>query len=370
MKTLILSACTHKSSENPALALREYIESRNHTVEITDILKYAEDIADKLIKEGCMGRISPHGVNRLQYSSRQREKESNRLNKLLNNLLSARLEEHIDEFHPDVIISIHSFCLKMLNDIVMYRKKLDAPVIAVLQDFYPDNFISYNFVDAYITPDEGLKSTLANKGIDETKIYTYGIPVDMQFLNIIERKSALKQLSLDDETTLLITGENLSSHNIINIFQSIINSHTDVQIIALIKNSPKLERKLQDMLQGNPKKHYISSDHEKLPQFMSASDLLITSPNWLTISEAFIKSLPAALVSSVPLHDQKNMDYLLNDGAAIIIQDPQNAAKVVSSLFQNPESLKKMRSASKIKAKPDAGYNIADLMTGLHNKCM
>lgn len=368
MKILILSVNTHKSSENPAAVLKKYMESRNYTVEIIDIAKKAGDIIDKLIREGRMEKISPHGLNRLQCNSKRREKETSVFNKLLNSLLSSKLEGYIDELHPDVIISMHPFGLKILDDIIIYRKKLDIPVIAVLGGFYPDNFVLYDIVNAYVIPDESLKSTLTSKGIDEAKIYPYGMPVDTQFLNIMDRKSALEHLGLDDTATLLISGENLSSNNIINIFQSVINSRIDVQIIAYIKNNPKLEQKLNDMLQDNSKKYYISSDFDKLPQFMSASDLAISGLNWLTISEAAIKGIPVALISSSLLHEWKNIDCFLNNKAAIIIEDSKNAASSVSNLFQNPENLKKMKAAARIKAKPDAGYNIVNLVTDLYHK--
>lgn len=173
MKALILSVCVHKNSEDLSTALKECLEYRNHTVEIIDIIKYIRDIIENLIKKGLMEKVSPTGIKSIMYSNKKQEKESDNFTRLLYSILSSRLYEYLDEFKPDLIISMHPFGLKMLDKII-YEKKIDIPVIAIFENHSAQSFIFHGFVDAYIIPDEALKHALVSIGIDESMIY----PID------------------------------------------------------------------------------------------------------------------------------------------------------------------------------------------------
>jgi processive 1,2-diacylglycerol beta-glucosyltransferase len=54
-----------------------------------------------------------------------------------------------------------------------------------------------------------------------------------------------------------------------------------------------------------------------MSEFMAAADCLIGKPGGLTISEALARGLPMVIVNPIPGQEERNADYLLEEGAAI-----------------------------------------------------
>ncbi len=60
-------------------------------------------------------------------------------------------------------------------------------------------------------------------------------------------------------------------------------------------------------------------------KLMAVADLLVTKPGGLTVSEALACGLPMALVSPIPGQEERNSDYLLENGAAVKAGSPVGA---------------------------------------------
>ena len=65
-----------------------------------------------------------------------------------------------------------------------------------------------------------------------------------------------------------------------------------------------------------------------MPEFMQASDVLITKAGPGTISEAFISGLPLILFSKMPGQEDGNVDYVVNQGAGIGHQNRKKQLQV------------------------------------------
>jgi processive 1,2-diacylglycerol beta-glucosyltransferase len=54
-----------------------------------------------------------------------------------------------------------------------------------------------------------------------------------------------------------------------------------------------------------------------MDEYMAAADLLIGKPGGLTTSEALVRGLPMVIVNPIPGQEERNADYLLEEGVAI-----------------------------------------------------
>jgi len=100
-------------------------------------------------------------------------------------------------------------------------------------------------------------------------------------------------------------------------------------------------------------------------QFMDAADLVVTKPGGLTSNEILAKGKPMMLVAPIPGQEQRNCEYLLEEGAAVRLYD---AAWHFRTLFADPERMRAMQANARRIARPKAAANIAQhLLASLEN---
>ena len=98
---------------------------------------------------------------------------------------------------------------------------------------------------------------------------------------------------------------------------------------------------------------------------MSASDCIISKPGGLTVSEALAKNLPMLLADPIPGHEERNVDFLVNNGMAALITRHFPVDEAVYELFTNPVRLETVRHTMKAVAHPDATERLADFVLAL-----
>ncbi len=76
-----------------------------------------------------------------------------------------------------------------------------------------------------------------------------------------------------------------------------------------------------------------------MPDFMRASDCLITKAGPGTISEAFIAGLPMILYSYMPGQEDGNIDYVVNEGAGVWAPRPELVVSALRRWLNDPKSI-------------------------------
>ena len=80
------------------------------------------------------------------------------------------------------------------------------------------------------------------------------------------------------------------------------------------------------------------------------------------MSEALAKNLPMLLVDPIPGHEERNVDFLVNNGMAALITKHFPIDEAVYELFHNPARLKTVRETMHAVAHPDATERLADFV--------
>ena len=99
-----------------------------------------------------------------------------------------------------------------------------------------------------------------------------------------------------------------------------------------------------------------------MPDFMRASDVLISKAGPGTISEAFIAGLPVILYSKMPGQEDGNVDFVVVEGAGVWAPQPHQAVATLRIWLDQPET-RAAASANALRlARPDASRRIARLL--------
>ena len=94
---------------------------------------------------------------------------------------------------------------------------------------------------------------------------------------------------------------------------------------------------------------------------MGISDLIITKPGGLTVSEALACGLPMALFNAIPGQEEENADFLVNKNMAIKLEN-NNISNTIEKLLNNPEKLYYMKKSCVNFNKSDSLKNILGIL--------
>lgn len=364
MKILVLYVSVGTGHMKAAEALRESIEKQfsGWSVDVLDTLKYINPIIDKLVVNSYLGTLkrSPKLYSKL-YTASGTGTGIYDMSKALNKLLSYKLNSIISDNNPSAIVCTHPFPMQMLSSL-KEKNKVNIPTVAILTDYVVHSLWLDSGMDAFIVANEIMKSEMINRGIPSNIIFPYGIPVSPKFLTQVNKKCLLSELGLDDKFTVLFMGGGMGFGNIENTMTSLLNCDIDIQIIAVTGTNKKLKSHLEKHTENSRKKVLVLSYTDRINELMDISDLLITKPGGMTVSEALVKGLPIFIISPIPGQEEGNASFLIRSGVASKIENSKHLVEILSQVANNPEALNTMRESSKYLGKPHSAADIAALL--------
>lgn len=370
MDVLFLSISMGAGHLKAAYALKEYIEKKYpHSKNIViDTFKHTNPLAHKIIVDGYLKaiKIKPKLYGKL-YNLSEYKKSLNKLSHIMNITLSYKIEKLIKEFNPSIIVCTHPFPLQMVS-YLKKENKISIPIIAILTDYVNHPLWFHTNIEAFVVGHDYIKEDMVRHGIPKEIIFTYGIPISQVFLDKKKKHLARKELSLDDKFTVLIMGGSLGYGNLESTFINFGKCFRDMQLIVVCGENRKLEKKLENISRSLNKKIKILGYTNNISKLMDASDIVVTKPGGMTISEALVKELPLFIISPIPGQEERNAKFLVTSGAAITISKNDDIENVLCQTIDNCTRFEHMKQMSKNLSMPDSNKNILELMEELTKK--
>ncbi|WP_123052704.1 glycosyltransferase [Clostridium sp. JN-1] len=367
MRALILSVSAGGGHSHAAEALRDYIESElsNSDIKIIDTLKYINPIIDKVVIGSYLKslKVTPSLYGKIYtYSEGDYNKIATTISSKFNEIMTYKLVPLISEFNPDIIISTHPFPTEM-DSIMKVKYNIMIPCITIITDYYPHGSWLHPYIDAYVVSNQDMIYDMVSKGIPKNTIYNLGIPVKPDFLEKYDKKTTLEELDLDsNKTTILVMGGSLGMGKIKDVCEQLDKLAMDIQIAVITGKNQKLYESLMKLKKNFSKKTRIIGFTDKVNKYMQASDLLLTKPGGLTVTEALICKIPMGIFSPIPGQEEKNAEFLIKNNLAISISDISLCKDVIEDLLNCPEKLQTMKDNCNKFSKPDSGKNIVKLI--------
>ncbi len=367
MDILILSISAGGGHTRTAHTIKKYF--RRHypgiEVETIDWLKYVNPMVDRVVIGSYMGTLkaSPIIYEKL-YDLSEKEEGISDISRTLNRPLALIMERLVRKSDPKIVVCTHPFPLEVISHLKR-KKSMSCRVISLLTDFAPHNFWIRDGVDYYIIPHEDLIHEMIYKGVERERIYPFGIPIDEKFLEDYPVNDIRRDLGLEDRTTLLLMGGSLGMGEVKKVFSRLMNSSLDIQVIAVCGKNRKLKEELETLTAGSSKPALILGYTSRVPRLMAVSDLLITKPGGLTISEAMAMKLPIAIISPIPGQEERNAQYLMNSGMAVRFRSRDYIEGMLRQLLDNPVRMAHMREICGLKASPHATRDTCEFLMSL-----
>ena len=363
MKALVLSITAGQGHNATAKAVCAYLESIGCEAEMLDTFNYLNRILGETVSKGYLLTASK---TKLLYKSGYRLAEKRKKSKsdaspirAGSDLLAKKLLRFINSYDPDVIICTHIFA-GIILDVLKEKRETKAKCIGILTDFAFHPFWEEGLnLDYVVVPNELLTAQALKKGFSEKQVLPLGIPIHPKFANRISQSEARARLGLDlNKRTVLLMSGSMGYGNIEETVNALDSVAYDFQIITVCGNNSAAKAKIDAM---KTKKRILNLGFvDYVDVLMDASDCIITKPGGLTSSEAMAKGLPMVIVNPIPGQEDRNTEFLTNNGVAMAVTHTLPLDEVIYHLFSNPRRLEIMRESISLIAKPNSTRDICE----------
>jgi processive 1,2-diacylglycerol beta-glucosyltransferase len=350
------------------VAIEKAIRRLSPETEILNInaFNYTNPISEKIVNRLYNGVIkrTPKIWDYL-YDNPTIVKRIEKIKEAIHKLNSPKLKTLFDKFKPDAVVCTQAFPCGMVAD---FKKTYisNIPLVAVLTDYVPHSYWIYDTVDYYITPSEEVSERLMKKGIASARIKSLGIPIELDFTREISRYETQQRLGLNPHIPIiLIMGGGQGLGPIKTMVKTLEKVKPDLQEIVVTGTNKKLYRSLKRKIKKYKKKILVLGYVDNIDELMSISDIIITKPGGITVSEALAKKIPMIIVKPIPGQEASNTAYLVAKQAAIKVDKAKYINAVVEDLLENPDKLKLLSESAALISKPQASLDIAKLLLTL-----
>lgn len=363
MKVLILSVPAGGGHLQTARAVSECLTAKGAECEIVDIAINAGRFTSTVISKGynITTAFLTTGYRIVYNLSDKRTKHSYSLPvKLLNSACCKKLYERIKNNPPDVVVSTHPFTTIVWN-VIAKKHNLKQKVISIVTDFTVQPTWEQAVSDYVITASELLDYQCIKKWGTTHNVLPLGIPIREEFTQKMEKTDARATVGIEDKFTVLIMMGSMGFKSAAKkIVKKLDRMTEDFQVLVVCGNNKRLFAKLKQM--ETSKDLIVLGFANNVPQLMDASDCIITKPGGLSSSEALAKNIPMVLTCPIPGHEDRNSEFITNNGAGIALSKTFGVEEAVYQLIHFPDFARNISENAQKLAKPTATSDLAELI--------
>jgi processive 1,2-diacylglycerol beta-glucosyltransferase len=366
MKVLFLSVTAGQGHHQAARAAMEALSEHNIESMMLDTFEYINPVLSESIARGYLisTKFTPKVYGRIYRTAEAIEKNNAKISvsKLISSILSKKLVTFLREYNMDVIVCTHIFAAQ----IVSYLQSvgvLKAKTIGIVTDFTMHPFWEDTCLDYYITASPQLTYQALKKGIHLQKVKPIGVPIFSKFASKRDKTLVRSDLGIKDIFTVLVMSGSMGYGNVTDTIRQIDSLDMKMQIISVCGSNKALKQRIDNM--PTVKKIYNYGYVDNVDVLMDASDCIVTKPGGLTVSESMAKCLPMLLVNPIPGQEDRNAEFLLNNGLAMKVSDRFPVDETVYQLLCDGWRRKHLEAMMAEAGKPHASEDLARLIIGL-----
>jgi 1,2-diacylglycerol 3-beta-galactosyltransferase len=260
--------------------------------------------------------------------------------------------------HPaDLIVTVHPFA----NSFALRALGRDRPpFINVVTDMVTTHALWYdNRADLILVPTENARRLALKYKMPDEKVRVVGLPVADKYCKPKGRKS-LQRKKLGwpvDKPIVLMVGGGDGMGPLAKTAFEIDASGLDLGLVIVAGRNQKLKATLEAHQWENPA--FIYSFITNMPDFMRASDFIVTKAGPGTIAEALNAELPIILYSKLPGQEDGNVTFVQEENAGVWAPNPQDVVRALTRWISRPAERQKVVENCRRAGRPEAARTIA-----------
>ncbi|MBB3228728.1 processive 1,2-diacylglycerol beta-glucosyltransferase [Luteibacter sp. Sphag1AF] len=285
-----------------------------------------------------------------------------RMRRTMERLNTRALRKAIAAFQPDAIICTHFLPAEMLMHDIR-RERFHVPVWVQVTDFDLHRMWVVPRMRGYFAANDEIAARMHAVGIDRRNVYATGIPIMPAFATAPARAQCAGEYGIDPaRPAYLVMGGGAGVGNLDEVAARLLAVEGDFQLVVLAGRNADALSKLQKLAVAHPGRLFPQGFSKQVERLMACCDLAITKPGGLTTSECLAMGLPMIVNAPIPGQEERNADYLLEQGAALKAIDAEALAWRIGHLSRNPGHLSSMRERARAIGRPDAAKHVLDVV--------
>jgi len=259
----------------------------------------------------------------------------------------------------DAVVSTH-FLPPELIAALREGGRFKAPLLTVVTDYDAHRIWVHDPGARYCVAGLAAAASLRGHGVAADKISITGIPVDPAFSAPADRDAARRAFGLSGGYPVVV--QSAGGHGVGPLedgFRALLASTVPSEIVVVCGRNQAAKEALGRLRPPSRHRVRIVGFTDKMRELMSVADLLVTKPGGLTVSEALACGLPMVLINPIPGQEERNADYLLENGAAVKANSSASLTAKVEDLLSSPARMSEMRRRAKRLGRPRAAFAVA-----------
>jgi processive 1,2-diacylglycerol beta-glucosyltransferase len=277
-----------------------------------------------------------------------------RVRRAIERLNTLKLRKAIAAFAPDAAICTHFLPAELLMR-ERARGRVECPVHVQVTDFDLHGMWIVPDMAGYFAASDEVAFRAHARGVALERVHVTGIPIMPAFAAPLDRDACASECGVDPtRKTILLMGGGAGLGGLDRVAERLLAIDADFQLIALAGRNAAMLARLQAIADRSAGRLLAQGFTDRVERFMTASDLVITKPGGLTTSECLALGRPMIVHAPIPGQEERNCDYLLEQGAALKAIDADALVWRVRELLAKPDRLAAMASRARALGRPRA----------------
>ncbi|HWG47431.1 MAG TPA: glycosyltransferase [Gemmataceae bacterium] len=365
-RILVLSASVGaghlRAAQAVELALREVVPDA--TVRNVDILELTNAAFRRFYGKFYLDLVNkaPHVLgyfyDLMDQPSSSGKNRTDRLRLAIEKLNLRKFIQLVTEQPWDLAINTHFLPAEIIASL-RRKGELSLPQVTATTDFETHRLWVNQPCDHYYTATDEGAHYLQHWGIPAEQTTVTGIPIHPVFAKPKDRAECLARHGLaGDRPIVLQLSGGFGVGPIAKLYRALLEVSRPIELVTIAGRNETVKTELQAIEPPSRHRAKVLGFTDQIDELMAVADLVVSKPGGLTTSETLARGAVMVIVNPIPGQESRNSDYLLEQGAAIKVNNIGTLAYKIDSLLNAPERLAQLKSNVARLARPRAAYDV------------
>jgi len=364
-KILILTAAFGEGHNSAARGIRAGLaRARGATarVEVHDVFSNTYGLANTVAREAYLGLINqwPNAWAVVYRWLDRQERFAGDFRLFFS--AKKQLRRLLDEFEPDVIVSVYPAYPHILDEMLGPSGRGRGKRVVVITDSLSVNAIWYRgSADYYLLPNAESAAVLHRAGIGPEKTRTFGFPVSPEFADVARLRAAPAD-GYPRHVLYLVNARQATAPELALRLATV----PGIQLTVAVGRDQRVRAAIDKVRALAPHPFELVGWSEELPRLLRSSHLLISKAGGATVQEALAAGCPMVVNHVIPGQEEGNARYLVEMNAGAIATTTDEVIAAVESAFAHDAAQWHEWSANSARlGRPGAALETAEFLLSL-----
>jgi processive 1,2-diacylglycerol beta-glucosyltransferase len=261
---------------------------------------------------------------------------------------------------PDLVINTHFLPAEIIASL-RRDSKLDVPQVTATTDFETHRLWVNQPCDFYFTATEEGARYLEHWGVPGKQIMATGIPIHPVFSGPKDRAKCLANQGLTGDRPIIVQmSGGFGVGPIEKLYRALLDVDKPLEIVAIAGRNEEVRKNLGAIKPPARHRTKVLGFTDQVDELMAVADLVVSKPGGLTTSEVLARGAGMVIVNPTPGQEYRNNDFLLENGAAIKVNNIATLAHKIDALLADPARLAQIRTNALKLGRPRAAFDVVE----------